>query len=90
MFGKMKPDNRSKADLFWFLPKEEPFAMFIQIPEINQIFQACRWKNALIGKLKFLWYKDLFPPNKSLGLSLLVWVAGASGKRSGKCHGCGV
>ena len=67
MFGKMKPIIDPKLIYFGFY-KSEPVAMFIQIPEINQIFKHVNGKMDLIGKLKFLWYKTFSPPNKMLGL----------------------
>jgi hypothetical protein len=67
MFGKMKPIIDPKLIYFGFY-KGEPVSMFIQIPEINQIFKHVNGKMNLIGKLKFLWYKIFSPPNKMLGL----------------------
>jgi hypothetical protein len=67
MFGKMKPIIDPKLIYFGFY-KGEPVSMFIQIPEINQIFKHVDGKMDLIGKLKFLWYKTFSPPNKMLGL----------------------
>jgi hypothetical protein len=67
MFGKMKPIIDPKLIYFGFY-KSEPVSMFIQIPEINQIFKHVNGKLDLIGKLKFLWYKTFSPPNKMLGL----------------------
>jgi hypothetical protein len=67
MFGKMKPIIDPKLIYFGFY-KGEPVSMFIQIPEINQIFKHVGGKMDLIGKLKFLWFKTFSPPNKMLGL----------------------
>ncbi len=67
MFGKMKPIIDPRLIYFAF-HKGEPVGFFIQIPEINQIFKHVNGKMDLIGKLKFLWYKTFFPPNKMLGL----------------------
>lgn len=67
MFGKMKPIIDPKLIYFGFY-KGEPVSMFIQIPEINQIFKHVNGKMDLVGKLKFLWYKTFSPPNKMLGL----------------------
>ncbi|WP_075351685.1 hypothetical protein [Algoriphagus marinus] len=67
MFGKMKPIIDPKLIYFGFY-KGEPVSMFIQIPEINQIFKHVNGKMDLLGKLKFLWYKTFSPPNKMLGL----------------------
>jgi hypothetical protein len=54
--------------IYFAFYKGEPVGFFIQIPEINQIFKHVNGKMDLIGKLKFLWYKTFFPPNKMLGL----------------------
>jgi hypothetical protein len=67
MFAKMKPIIDPKLIYFGFY-KGEPVSMFIQIPEINQLFKHVNGKMDLIGKLKFLWYKTFSPPNKMLGL----------------------
>jgi len=67
MFAKMKPILDPRLIYFAFY-QEEPVGFFIQIPEINQIFKHVNGKLDLIGKLKFLWYKTFFPPNKMLGL----------------------
>jgi hypothetical protein len=67
MFEKMKPIIDPKLIYFGFY-KGEPVSMFIQIPEINQIFKHVNGKLDLMGKLKFLWYKTFSPPNKMLGL----------------------
>jgi len=67
MFAKMKPIIDPKLIYFGFF-NQEPVSMFIQIPEINQLFKHVNGKMDLIGKLKFLWYKTFDPPNKMLGL----------------------
>jgi hypothetical protein len=67
MFGKMRPIIDERLIYFAF-HKDEPVGFFIQIPEINQIFKHVDGKMDMIGKLKFLWYKTFFPPDKMLGL----------------------
>ncbi|MDN3205474.1 hypothetical protein [Algoriphagus sediminis] len=67
MFKKMQPIIDPRLIYFAFY-KDEPVGFFIQIPEINQIFKHVNGKMDLFGKLKFLWYKTFFPPNKMLGL----------------------
>lgn len=67
MFEKMKPILDPKLIYFGFY-KGEPVSMYIQIPEINQIFKHVNGKMNLLGKLKFLYYKTFSPPNKMLGL----------------------
>jgi len=67
MFAKMKPILDPKLIYFGFY-KGKPVSMYIQIPEINQIFKHVNGKMNWLGKLKFLYYKTFSPPNKMLGL----------------------
>jgi hypothetical protein len=67
MFTKMKPILDPKLIYFGFY-KGEPVSMYIQIPEINQIFKHVNGNMNWLGKLKFLYYKTFSPPNKMLGL----------------------
>jgi hypothetical protein len=67
MFAKMKPIIDVRLIYFGF-NKGEPVAFFINIPEINQLFQYVNGKMDLIGKLKFIWNKTFNPPDKMLGL----------------------
>lgn len=67
MLGKMKPVIDPYLIYFGFF-KGEPISFFINIPEINQIFQHVNGKLDLFGKIKFLWNKTFNPPNKMLGL----------------------
>ncbi len=57
MFKKMKPvmDER----IIWFTyHKEQPIAMFINLPDLNQWFKYLeRTSSACFHKLKFLWIK---------------------------------
>ncbi|MBN9298421.1 MAG: hypothetical protein J0I41_15555 [Filimonas sp.] len=56
LFNKMKPimDER----LIWFTYyKEEPIAMWINIPDLNQYFKHFNGKLGLLQKLKLLWMK---------------------------------
>ena len=62
LFKKMKPvmDER----LIWFAyHKEEPIAMFVNLPDLNQWFKYLDGKFGLLQKIKFLWIKQ-FKPNK--------------------------
>ncbi|HMJ46171.1 MAG TPA: hypothetical protein VK498_02515 [Ferruginibacter sp.] len=62
MFQKMKPvmDER----LVWYAYyKNEPIAIFINIPDLNQWFKYLNGKFGLLHKLYFLWLKK-FKPNK--------------------------
>ncbi len=48
--------------------KGEPAAIFVNIPEVNQVLKYVNGKLDLIGKLKFLWYKSRIKDGKMLGL----------------------
>ena len=67
MFKKMKPvmDER----IIWFAyHKEEPIAIFINIPDLNQWFKYLDGKFSLVQKLKFLWVKKFKTNKKFCGL----------------------
>ncbi len=68
MFRKMKPvmDER----LLWFTYyKEEPIAMFINLPDLNQWFKYLNGKFDIWHKLKFLWIKKTKPCKKFTGIA---------------------
>jgi hypothetical protein len=78
MFKKMKPvmDER----LLWFAYKnQEPIAIFINLPDLNQWFKHLHGKFDLLHKLKFLWVKKTRICNKFTGL-----VFGVSPQFQGK------
>ncbi len=67
MFNKMKPvmDER----LIWFAyHKEEPIAMFVNLPDLNQWFKYLHGKFDLWHKLKFLWVRFSKPNKKFTGI----------------------
>lgn len=67
MFNKMKPvmDER----IIWFTYfKEQPIAMFINLPDLNQWFKYLDGKFDWFHKLKFLWLKKTKPCKKFTGL----------------------
>ena len=67
LFKTMKPimDER----VIWFAYyKEEPIAMFINIPDINQYIKNFNGKLGLIEKLKLMWMKTTMKRKKLLGL----------------------
>jgi hypothetical protein len=67
MFKKMKPvmDER----IIWFTYfKEQPIAMFINLPDLNQWFKYLDGKFDWWHKLKFLWIKKTKPCKKCTGL----------------------
>ncbi len=58
LFKSMKPVMDEK--LLWFgFYKGEPVSFFIMLPEINLILRHLNGRLDLIGKLKFLWYKNV-------------------------------
>jgi len=66
-FKKMKPVMDEK--IVWFAYyKEEPIAMFINLPDLNQWFKHLDGKFGLLQKLKFLWLKKFTPNEKFTGL----------------------
>lgn len=68
LFNKMKPvmDER----LLWFTyHKEDPIAMFINLPDLNQWFKYLNGKFDLLHKLKFLWIKQTKPCKKFTGIA---------------------
>ena len=67
LFKKMKPvmDER----IIWFAYyKEEPIAMFVNLPDLNQWFKHLDGKFGLLQKLKFLWIKKFRPNKKFCGI----------------------
>lgn len=67
MFKKMKPvmDER----LVWFAYyKNDPIAIFTNLPDLNQWFKYLHGKFDLLHKLKFLWVKKTKPCKKFTGL----------------------
>ncbi len=67
LFKKMKPvmDER----IIWFVYyKEDPIAMFVNLPDLNQWFKHLNGKFGLLQKLKFLWIKKFTPNKKFCGI----------------------
>ena len=48
--------------------KKEPVAIFVCIPEVNQILKHLKGRLDLMGKLRFLWYKKTTQKKKLLGM----------------------
>ncbi len=66
-FRKMKPIIDEK--LIWFIYyKNEPVAMWVNLPDINQLFAKFNGKFGLIEKLRFLWMMKRNYINKFIGL----------------------
>lgn len=67
LFKRMKPvmDER----IVWFTyHKEEPIAIFVNLPDLNQWFKHLHGKFDLLHKLKFLWIKRTKPCKKLTGI----------------------
>ena len=67
MFKKMKPVMDEKI-LHYAYYKNEPIAIFINIPDLNQWFKYLHGKFGLLQKLKFLWVKQFKKNKKFTGL----------------------
>ena len=67
MFNKMKPIMNEK--IIWFAYYDnEPIAMFINLPDLNQWFKYLKGKFGLLQKLQFLWVKQFTKNRKFTGL----------------------
>ncbi len=67
LFKTMKPVMDEK--IIWFAyHKNEPIAMFVNLPDLNQWFRHLNGKFGLLQKLKFLWMKQFKPNKKFTGL----------------------
>ena len=67
MFRQMKPVMDEK--LIWFAyHNEDPVAMWINLPDLNQWFKYLDGKFGLFHKLKFLWIKKTRPNKKFTGI----------------------
>jgi hypothetical protein len=67
MFKKMKPIMDEK--ILWYAYFEnEPVAIFINLPDLNQWFKHLHGKFGLLQKLKFLWVKQFTKNKKFTGL----------------------
>jgi hypothetical protein len=67
MFNKMKPVMDEK--ILWFAYyNNQPVAMFINLPDLNQWFKHLDGKFGLLQKIKFLWLKKFTANDKFTGL----------------------
>lgn len=67
MFKSMKA--ALDEDITWFTYyKEEPIAMWVNLPDLNQYFAKFNGKFGLLQKLWFLWLKRSFTPTRFVGL----------------------
>jgi hypothetical protein len=67
MFKSMKPVMDEKINWFVYY-KNEPIAIWINLPDLNQWFKYLNGKFSLWHKLKFLWVKRTKKCNKFVGL----------------------
>ncbi len=71
LFNTMKPIMDPR--MLWFAYyKEEPIAMFINIPDVNQYFKHFNGKFGIIEKLRLLWMKKTGYCKKLTGLAFGV------------------
>jgi hypothetical protein len=71
LFTTMKPVMDERAIWFAYY-KDEPIAMFINIPDVNQYFKHFNGKLTLINKLRLLWMKQTGQCKKLTGLAFGV------------------
>ncbi len=67
LFKKMKPVMDEKIVMFAYY-KNDPVAIFVNLPDLNQWFKHLNGKFGLLQKLKFLWIKKFKPNKKFSGL----------------------
>ena len=67
LFRKMKPVMDEQ--IIWFAyHHQDPIAMFINLPDLNQWFKYLNGNFNLLHKLKFLWLKKFKPNKKFVGI----------------------
>ena len=67
LFKQMKPVM--DETIIWFVyHNEDPIAMFINLPDLNQWFRHLNGRFGLFSKLKFLWLKKTVVNKKFVGL----------------------
>lgn len=67
MFKKMKPVMDERI-VFYAYHKEDPIAIFINLPDLNQYFKYMNGKFGLLQKLKFVWLQKFKPSKRFNGL----------------------
>ncbi|HYF33098.1 MAG TPA: hypothetical protein VD993_18365 [Chitinophagaceae bacterium] len=67
LFKQMKPVMDERIAWFTYY-NDEPIAIFINLPDLNQWFRHLNGKFGLWQKLKFLWYKKTERPKRFLGI----------------------
>ena len=68
MFKSMKPVIDEKISWFVYY-KDEPVAVWLNLPDLNQWFKRLNGKFTLFHQLKFLWLKKTSKCNKFVGLA---------------------
>ncbi|MFM9911139.1 MAG: hypothetical protein ACKVOW_17500 [Chitinophagaceae bacterium] len=67
LFNKMRPVIDKK--LLWFVyDRNNPIAIFFNLPDLNQWFKELDGSLSIWNQLKFLWIKRIHPPTKITGL----------------------
>jgi hypothetical protein len=67
LFKTMKPVM--DADLVWFVyHKEQPIAMWVNLPDLNQYFKHLNGKFGLLQKIQFLLLKQFGKCNRFVGI----------------------
>lgn len=66
-FRKMKPVIDERA-IWYVYYKNEPVAMWVNLPDINQLFGRFKGKFGLLEKLRFVWMLKRRKTNKFIGL----------------------
>jgi hypothetical protein len=67
MFKKMKP-VMDKHIVYFAYHKEDPIAMFINLPDINQYFKHLKGKFGILQKLEFVWRQKFRKSKKFVGV----------------------
>jgi len=67
MFKKMKPVMDERIVYFAY-HREDPIAMFINLPDINQYFKHLNGKFGIWQKLKFVWMQKFRRSRKFVGV----------------------
>ncbi|HRE52139.1 MAG TPA: hypothetical protein PK339_12000 [Flavitalea sp.] len=71
MLGQMKPVMDERINWFTYY-NDEPIAMWINLPDLNQWFKRLNGQFNWLAKLKFLWIKATVPCSKFVGLAFGV------------------
>ncbi len=67
LFHQMKPVMDEKVVWFAYY-KNEPIAIFINLPDLNHLFKRMNGKFGAIQKLKFIWFQKFSPNKKFVGI----------------------